>query len=275
MTTTEKIALSGVQETLLITLYAKARESLLPDSLLRDRFAAEIVSRLDYDFARLQVGRDDMIGLAIRADTLDAWTRDFIRRHPEATILHLGCGLDSRVFRIDPPAGIRWFDIDYPEIIALRRKLYPEREGTRPIGSSVTDPGWLEAVPADRPAMVIAEGLVMYLHEREVGDLFRALAAHLPEGEMAFDAFSRLGMSLAQHNRMIRATGATFHWSLDDPADLERLVPGLQFLAEQVTYDPARPAQFERFSLAARLAIRLMIAVPAFRRMGRLLRYRF
>jgi len=103
MMTAETVTLAKEKETLLITLYAKAEESRLPDSLLRDRFAAEAVRRIAYHFAKLKVRRDTMIGVAMRAKILDDWTSDFIARNPGATVLHLGCGLDSRVFRLDPP----------------------------------------------------------------------------------------------------------------------------------------------------------------------------
>ncbi|QCI68819.1 class I SAM-dependent methyltransferase [Phreatobacter stygius] len=273
--TAEKITLTGVKETLLITLYGKGEESRLTGSLLRDRFAAEVIGRIDYDFSKLQVGRDDMVGLATRAYRFDQCARAFIAAHPDAIVLHLGCGLDSRIFRLDPPATVRWFDVDYPEVIALRHRLYPAQAAGTMIGSSVTDPSWLDTIPADAPALIIAEGLLMYLSEAEVGDLLGALTTRLPGGELVFDGFNRLGIRLAQSNRMIKATGATLNWNIDEPRELEVLVPKLRFVAELMIYDPAEAAQFRRFSLPARLAIRVMHAVPGFRRIGRLLRYRF
>jgi O-methyltransferase involved in polyketide biosynthesis len=173
------------------------------------------------------------------------------------------------------PASVRWFDADYPEVIALRRRLYPEHAGYRMIGSSVTDTQWIDQVPADGPAMIIAEGLFMYLREDEIRKLFSTLTTRLPGGELAFDVNSRLGLRLVQSNRMVRATGAQLHWSMEDPRELEAIVPRLKLVAEQITYDPAQKAQFSGFSLPARLAIRIMYAITAFRRIGRLLRYKF
>lgn len=269
-----KVALTGEKETLLITLWAKAGESLLPDSLLKDRFAAEAASRIDYDFGRLKVDRDLMIGLAMRADVIDGWTRDFIARHPDALVLHLGCGLDSRVFRVGPPAGVDWFEIDYPEVIALRRKLYPHREGCHLLGSSVTGSGWLAGLPQDRPALVVAEGLLPYLPAEEVPLLFERLLRHLPGGEIAFDAYSTLGLYMLALQPAIRATGASFDWALDDPAELERQVPGLELLTELPAYDPdgRHSAQIARMSWPAQWAIRLFSLAPP---LARLLRYRF
>jgi O-methyltransferase involved in polyketide biosynthesis len=274
---TETVALTREKETLLITLWAKAGESLLPDSLLKDRFAAEAAARIDYDFARLKVDRDLMVGLAMRAHILDGWTRDFLADHDDALVLHLGCGLDSRVFRIDPPAGVDWCDVDYPEVIALRHKLYPPREDYRLIGSSVTEPGWLDAIPRDRPAMIVAEGLLPYLPEEEVPLLLERLVRHCPSGEIVFDAYSSIGLKLIALQPSIKATGAELRWALDDPAELERQVPGLELVTELTAYDPDGydSAQIARMSWPARFAMQFFSLLPPLARIGLLLRYRF
>ncbi|PRH84494.1 methyltransferase [Labrys okinawensis] len=274
----EKISLSQEKETLLITLYAKGEESRLPDSLLQDRFAASAVDRIDYDFSRLGINRDMMIGLAMRAHILDNWARAFLAFHPEAIVLHLGCGLDSRVFRIDPPATVRWFDVDYPEVIELRRRLYPERAGYQLIGSSVTDPAWLEAIaPEGRPALILAEGMFPYLPADQAIPLLDRLASHFHNGEIAFDAYNSLGLRMIRKQPSVRATGAQLNWSLGDPHDIERQVPRLKLMQELLAYDSQGydPAQIARMSRSARLAVWLFKAIPALGRVGRLLRYRF
>jgi O-methyltransferase involved in polyketide biosynthesis len=269
----EKVSLTGEKATLLITLFGKAEESRLPDSLLKDRLAADAVSRIDDDFSKLKVRLDDAIGLAIRAHALDGWAREFLAQHPGATVLHLGCGLDTRVFRIDPSPSVRWFDVDYPEVAALRRRLYPARDaGYTLIGASVTDASWLDAVPRDSPVMIIAEGLLPYLPEDEVPRLFARVVGHFPSGEVAFDGYSRLGVRMLRNNRMIKATGASLHWGIDDPQELVRQVPSLRLVEERAIYDPA---QMRRMSFPARVMIRLFLLVPALKRIGRLLRYRF
>lgn len=273
----EKVTLTGEKETLLITLYGKGEESLLPDSLLQDRFAAEAIARIDYDFARLKITRDMMIGLALRAHMLDGWTRGFISRYRQATVLHLGCGLDTRVFRIDPPPGIRWFDVDYPEVMALRRRLYPQREGYRLIGASVTEPGWLDQVPADRPAIIVAEGLFPYLHEEAGIALLDRLTGHLPGGELVFDGYNRLGLWMIRNQPSIRATGAEVHWAIEDAQELERRVPRLSLVTELMAYQSRGydPAQIARMSWGARMAILAFRAIPGLGKSGRLMRFRF
>ncbi|AHK43064.1 MULTISPECIES: class I SAM-dependent methyltransferase [Ensifer] len=266
------IGLSGAQETLLITLQAKAAESALPDSLLRDHFAADAMRRLGQAAQHLDVGHDMTIGIAMRAYLLDQWTRAFVTRHPDATVLHLGCGLDSRVFRVDPPDEVRWFDVDFPDVMTLRRTLYPDRANYTQIASSVTEAGWLAAIPDDAPAIVVAEGVLPYLAAEDVYDLLRRLLERLPAGEVVFDGYSHLGIQLLRFNPAIRATGAALRWGIDDPRMLERQVPGLSLLEEVSDYDPS---QIERMSAAARIAIQIFSVMPMLQRMGRLLRYRF
>ena len=268
----EKVSLTGARETLLMTLYGKALESRLPHSLLKDRFADEAVKKIDYDFSRLKVDANLGLGFAIRAKTLDASVEDFLARHPDAIVLHLGCGLDTRVFRLDPPEGVDWFDVDYPEVVELRRRLYPPRERYHLVGSSVTEPGWLADVPRNRPAIVVAEGLVPYLPADEGPQLFARLIGHLAGGEVIFDAYSNFGLKLMRLSPAIKATGAEVHWAIEDPCELERAAPKLRFIGEIPSYKPERGA---RLGWSGRLFVGLWRLIPAMRKVGRLLRYRF
>ena len=268
----EKVNLTGARETLLMTLYGKALESRQAHSLLKDRFAEEAVRAIDYDFSRLKVDANLGVGFAIRAKTLDVQVQDFLARNPDAIVLHLGCGLDTRIFRVDPPQGVDWFDVDYADVIELRRRLYPSRERYHLVASSVTEPDWLTEVPRDRPAMVVAEGLTPYLAADEGPKLIARLVAHLAGGELMFDAYGRFGLKLMRLNPAIKATGAEVHWAIEDPRDLERAVPKLRFVEDIPAYKPEHGA---RMSWSAKLFVRLWKLIPALRKVGRLLRYRF
>ncbi|MDF3931227.1 class I SAM-dependent methyltransferase [Pseudomonas citronellolis] len=266
------VQLGGVKQTLLITFYAKAMESRLPDSLLRDHFAYAALQRLDHDFSRFHFGRNSQVGIALRAWKLDRWAAEFLAAHPDACVLHLGCGLDSRVFRLDPPASVAWFDVDFPDVLALRRRVYPERAGCTLLEGDMGDPSWLAALPGGRPLLIVAEGLVPYLRESEVTGLLRALVARFPRGELIFDGYNHFGIRLLRLMLPLLARGAQAHWALDDPADLEALVPGLRLLDEHLVYTPE---ECRRMSWASRRFVDLMQRWPKLGRVGRLLRYRF
>jgi O-methyltransferase involved in polyketide biosynthesis len=271
----ERIQLTGEKETLLGTLYLRALDSRSADPILGDASSEAAVRRIDYDFGRLRVGPNHAIGIAVRARLLDDWTREFLAAHPAATVLHLGCGLDGRVYRVDPPDGVRWFDVDYPEVVELRRRLYPARAGYRMIGSSVTDPGWLDEVAHDGPVLVVAEGVLMYLAEPEVEPLLRRITTRFAGGQMAFDASSRRGLRIRRVSSVIRRTGATLGWGLDDPRALERSIPGLRLLTQLTAADLLDQSTLARFSRPVRLQLRLVNRLPPLRRLGWVLRYRF
>lgn len=267
---TEKVHLTKEKETLLGTLYARALESRSQNPILRDEMAENVVQRIDYDFEHLKV---DTLSIAMRAKQFDIWTTEFLADHPDATVLHLGCGLDSRVFRIDPPASVRWFDVDFPEVIELRRRLYPERAGYTTIGSSLADLQWLDKIPRDYPAWIVAEGVTMYLSADIMNPLLNRLTNHFPSGAIAFDAISSAATRMAGANRSVRATGATFGgFSVDDPQELKKVAPKLELVKESRT--PEMPG-YSKLPLATRALVRVFDFFPSLRKLSRLLLYRF
>jgi O-methyltransferase involved in polyketide biosynthesis len=208
---TEKVHFTQEKETLLITLYCKARESRSENPVLKDETAENLIDRIDYDFRALKVPSDDLVSVPFRAKLLDTWTAEFLAGGPNGTVLHLGCGLDSRVIRIDPPSNVSWYDVDYPDVIELRRRFYLARPGYSMIGFSVTDPRWLGEVAEAGRVMVVAEGLLMYLSEDEVRNLLVRLLDHFSRGQLAFDALTPLAVRLAKYHTSIRKTGASLH----------------------------------------------------------------
>jgi O-methyltransferase involved in polyketide biosynthesis len=269
----ERVHFTKAKETSLITLYCKALHSRSQDPVLRDRWAEDAVGLIDYDFGKLKVSGYNSLSIAVRARKFDLLTTQYLSDNPDATVLHLGCGLDSRVFRVDSPARVRWFDVDYPEVIDLRRHLYPERTGYRMIGASLADVGWLDEVPGDRPALIVAEGVTMYLTEEIVKPLLNRLTDRFPGGQMAFDAHSqRLVRWMAKLGARVKGTGASFGWGIDDPQDVKKLEPRLDLITEFRTPDLA---EYFKLPLAMRMLVRVMDLIPALRGMNRVLLYRF
>lgn len=272
MTLTAPADLTGEQKTLLITLYGKAQESLLPDSLLHDRFAAEAVEKLDFDFSSLRLTRDAMIALANRSQIFDNWTAEFLAQYPAATVVHLGCGLDCRLFRVRPPAESRWFAVDFPEVIALRRQVLGPVAGCTLVEGSLTEEHWLRQIPHDQPTLVVAEGVLPYLPADEVFRLLRRLKHHFPGGEIVLDSYTRWGVRLLNALPSMRAAGAALQWSLNHPQDLETQVSGLRLETRITRYDPRQVA---RLSWPLRPVLRLAETSGILDRLVGLARYRF
>jgi O-methyltransferase involved in polyketide biosynthesis len=271
---TEKVHFTKEKETMLVTLYGRALETKEYDPILRDPEAVEAVRRIDYDFEGLKVRRHDVMAIAARAKVLDDWVQEFLAQNPRTSVLHLGCGLDSRVYRANPSPDVLWFDVDYPEIIELRKRLFPERANYQMIGSSVTDPGWLEQVPADRPAVIVAEGLMYYLKEEEGQALVKRLVDRFPNGQILFDAISRAYLKLQKTNVGIKATGARIWWGINDPHELETWSPRIKLLTNWSVMDQDFPS-IKRMSGGMRATIHLFALIPALKNMGLMLRYTF
>jgi methyltransferase (TIGR00027 family) len=248
---------NSVEWTNLVTLYLRACESRMPQPILGDHAAAEAVDRIDYDFKRIHRSAQPWSNrylVALRARKLDDWSAAFLRRHPNAVVLHLGCGMDTRAFRLDLPATVDWFDVDQPGVIELRRKLYEDRDGYHMIGSSVTDAGWLEQIPSDRPVLVVAEGLVMYLTERQAWELFQRLTDRFGRGEMLFDTLSPIAPRLSA-----LFTKGIVKWGVRDAREIEEWNPRLRFLEQTSALSGYDKIQEK----PQRVLYRLVYATPA------------
>ncbi|NTU79282.1 MAG: class I SAM-dependent methyltransferase [Chloroflexales bacterium] len=270
-----RIRLTKEKETYLATLYGKALDAHVAHPILGDHFAADAVARIDYDFTELKLPNGGEITLPLRAWHFDQWTRAFLAAYPAATVLHLGCGLDTRVERIDPGPQVRWYDVDMPDVIALRAQLYPERAGYQRIGASVTDLTWLDAIPGDTPVLVVAEGLVQYLPAPEGTALFRRITEQFPRGQIAFDGYSGAMVRLVARLATVRGAKVELVWGIDDPQDLERQVPRLR-LVEDVAFLTMPELQRRMARDVSTWALsRVLGQLPFYRNLVRHLRYAF
>jgi O-methyltransferase involved in polyketide biosynthesis len=276
--TTDKIHFTKEKETMLMTLSGRAIQSQWKNPILRDPWAEEAMRHIDYDISQTYkgVGSWSMwkdIGCTIigtRAATFDLLTSRYLAEHPDATVLQVGCGMDSRAFRVNPPASVQWFDVDYPDVIALRRQLFPECDAYHLIGAPLEDLRWLDEVPRDRPGLLIAEGVLHYLGETEVKALLNAVVAHFPSGQMIFDICNSMIVKRAGSN--VGGTGATYKWGLDDPQDIRQLEPRLELIKE---YKTSELVAFDRFPLWLRGLFRAQEVNPTLRRMERTIVYRY
>jgi O-methyltransferase involved in polyketide biosynthesis len=272
VTVAGRIPLRGAQLTLLSTLEARAADSRARRPILGDRTAAAALARLDYDLGGLRLGAAQRYWLVVRAKHIDDWTAAFVRAHPTGTVVHLGCGLDDRLGRVGPPPSVRWYDLDYPEVIALRRELYPPSEHARLLAASVTDLAWLTRVAAVGPVLVVGEGLFMYLREPDVARVLRHSTRRFGAGELIFDVYNRFGVRAARRSRYFRRAGARIAWGVDDPHAVEALVPGVRLAAVQRITDSPYLA---RVPAGWRLVIRAGHYLPALREGLRILRFTF
>ena len=271
---TEKVSvdLSGAAQTMLATLYLKALDADFDRPVLGDRYAKEAVSRLDYDFREIGITARWAPLITVRTAQYDIWARQFLAVHQQCTVVHLGCGLDSRVFRLDPGPDVQWYDVDYPAVIALREKIFPTRPRYQFIATSATDQSWLDQIPADRPVLLLAEGISMYLTEDEGVALLRRVVDHFPSGELQVDFYNWLAIKSQKSHTLVRRTGSTLYWAVNSPQDILSRVPGVRLLIAVTFFDAST---FRRASATYQLSRRLVRVVPPARKMLQYHRYAF
>ena len=190
-----------VQETLVIPLYGRARMSEPYPTPSRDETAVRLMERVDYDFSRLAAGakstmqRFGFLEVAMRQSDLAWEVRDYLRTHPRAAVVNLGCGLDGTGCACDN-GTCRIYNIDFPDVIAVRNELLPAGEREENIACDLTDHAWMEKIDASGGAVFFAAGVFYYFLTPQVRALVQTMAAAFPGGKLVFDAACRSAVKL-------------------------------------------------------------------------------
>jgi O-methyltransferase involved in polyketide biosynthesis len=243
----EKIVqkLTGVSETLLMTLYARARESQRPDAMLRDDKAVAMVNQIECDFSRLRMQRHDEIAIIMRMKKFDDHVRSFLLRNPEAVIVHFGCGLDTRFERVAERNGhVEWFDLDIPNVMELRKKLIGSEGGRyHALTASIFENEWFEEVSQYKPLpfMFLGEGVLPYFEESQVKSLVLTLRDHFPGSELVCDAHTPFVIWADNLQLAYAKVNARLRWSLKRGRDVENWGEGIHLLDEWNYYDDDEP----------------------------------
>jgi O-methyltransferase involved in polyketide biosynthesis len=239
--------LSGVSETLLITLYVRAMETQRPDALIRDEKAAALVRRMSREFdkiRRMPMRETDKTSLMMRHREFDRCARDFLAQHPDAVVVHIGCGLDARFDRVDN-GRVEWYDLDFPNVIELHRKLLGG-EGKRHhfLACSAFDEAWMDALNAHRPRafLFLAEGFSMYCAEEQLKRLVLALRDRFPGAEFVFDAFSPLHIWISNLQLPAYQLDTRFRFGMWDGRKVEAWGDGIRLTGGLEPLRPARAA---------------------------------
>ncbi len=230
------VRLDPVSETLLWTLYHRAVEARRPDSVLDDPLAVELVEQIDFPFVE-RFG--DSAGLsqwqALRARRFDEVVRRFLSDRPDATVVALGEGLETQLWRVDDGRAC-WVTVDLPEVVALRRRLLPDHPRNSTVACSAVDPAWMDEVAEASATLVTAQGLLMYLHPEDVHQLVARCAGRFPDGALVFDAVPRWMAERSRRGKLRSGTGwqpPPWLWGLDrDEERRLRRLPGVAALEQ-------------------------------------------
>ena len=196
-----KIERNTVQETLIIPLYARKMCSELYLSLHRDETARRLVSAVDYDFSTLEqksrslMQRFGFLEVAMRQNGLAYEVRDYLKTHPTAAVVNLGCGLDSTGRTCDN-GSCRIYNLDFPDVIAVRNELLPAGEREENIPCDLNDSSWFENIDASGGAVFFAAGVFYYFLKEQVKELVEAMADAFPGGVLVCDAANAKAVKL-------------------------------------------------------------------------------
>ncbi len=263
MTVQSTFSLAHVQETLLLPLWGRAVESKKEKPLLIDPKAVEIINSIDYDFSTIEknIGPVSQLAWIGRSLMTDRIANEFLKEHPQATIVDIGCGLDTNFERIDNGI-LKWYDLDLPEVIELRRNFIQESGRRKFISASFLEPDWLEHLRAVDDILFIAAGVFYYFEEDQIRDFLKRIAGLFPNSECLFDYASPYGVKVA-NKKVIRGggfgQGSFLKWGIENISSIESWDSRIKVLGEYSLYEDFRDRIPFRVRLVTYLADYLSI----------------
>ncbi len=217
--------LQSVQATMLIPLWGRATASEKNPEILYDKEAIELIAGCDFDFSEIAktFGEYGGISYIVRARKVDDTVRAFIEKHPRATIVNIGAGLDTTFSRIDN-GTINWYNLDLPDAIAFRKTLIGDSPRNLSIAKSFFDVSWFDEVIFNEEdgILFVSAGVFYYFQESQLKRIFQAMVLRFPGGELYFDAESKSAIKIS--NRTVEKTGnkgAKMYFYVNQPKVLE------------------------------------------------------
>lgn len=209
--------MKNVSKTLYIPLYGKALVSQ-KGLFLQDKTAEAIWAQEGFPLGGKARSKWLAYFMGMRSAVFDRWVQAKLQETPGAPVLHIGCGLDSRILR----TGVRslWYDVDFPDVIEERKRFFEETETYRMLAGDAREEAWLKVIPPAETAVVVMEGLSMYLQPDELTALLQRLARHFGHVHLLLDCYTSFAAKASKYKNPINEVGVTRVYGLDDPLAL-------------------------------------------------------
>lgn len=230
------LKLGDVQTTALIPLAIKASETMRPKARIKDEKAVEIIRALNVDPAPYDKFMSHE-GVVARTIMLDRQLKGIIKKAPDTVVVNLGAGFDNRFSRVDN-GKIHWFDLDLPDAIAVRKKVFPDQERVTMFAASALESDWcaeVQKVLAGRKAkpVFLAEGLFMYFTLDQIKTLLLVLRDNFPEGgTLIAEQNNKLMQKNEKYHDTVKTTNAHFVSGTDSAQEIADLVEGIRLVEE-------------------------------------------
>jgi len=226
------VKLDGVAETMLITVYFRAIASKMKNPVIMDTKAIELIDKIDYDFSKYSGNKMTRMGITVRTIYFDREVKKFISETPHCNCINIGCGLDTRFFRIDN-GKLEWYDLDLPSVIEVREKLIAKENRVTTIKGSALEDDWTNKITQKNlPTLIIIEGLLMYFDEQEVKKLFDIISQTFPHCTILLETTTPIAVKNSSKHPAVNKTSAIFKWGVKSGKEIELLCPAVEFKDE-------------------------------------------
>ena len=207
--------MNNVNKTLYIPLYGKAYVSK-KGILLSDPKAEEIWAAEGFKLGGKSKSKWLAYYMGIRSAVFDEWLSQKMNASKNVTVLHIGCGMDARVLRVGTK-GHKWYDVDFSDVIDERGHYYTETEDYKMLAGDARGKDWLSSIPQNGHAVVVLEGVSMYLSHEEMQTLINNLCAHFSEVSLLVDCYTTLAAKMSKYKNPIKEVGVPQVYGIDEP----------------------------------------------------------
>lgn len=229
----------NVSETLLIPLYMRAKESKEENPIITDKTSEAILSMVDYNFSKFYTDVRCQLCISFRTKYFDDAVRNFVAKYDDAVVVLIACGLDPRVERISIKKSYQAYELDFPDVINLRRQFLPESSNNRYLTGNITTEGWIKTIKEEHPNghfLFILEGVAMYLTEEEVKRVFKNIDDNFEHAEIYMERMNKYLSKRTHLHDSVKNTQATFRWGCDNPKEIERWSDSFKLKSEYYYY---------------------------------------
>ncbi|MDO5695235.1 MAG: class I SAM-dependent methyltransferase [Eubacteriales bacterium] len=220
--------LSEVEQTMLLTLTARAEESAKPNGIIKDTVSEALYAEYKPHLS-MTMDKRAKYGTMIRNVVFDELTKAFIEKNPDGVCIYIGAGLDPRAQRLDN-GKIRWYAVDLPSVINMRNDMMPFERETN-IACSIFDSAWIDAVETDgKSVLIIMEGLLQFFTPEEVREALQLIADAYPGAKVILDMLSIHVLNNPKMMERISRGLFTFRWGVADAAEVSDMDERYQLL---------------------------------------------
>ena len=229
----EKVNVTGVPETMVQTLYARAKETKKQNAKIKDEIAVELVEKLDYDFSIADKDNAMNSGVIARTIILDRMVEQYLKKHENTVVVNIACGLDTRCYRMKGKY-LRWYNVDLPETMKIRSQFLTETDPVYQIAKSAMDDSYIDDIDYHgKNILVIIEGLTMYLYEKDIRKMFSIIDKSFQKVTVMVETMSPFVVNHVKE-KSIEGSNAKFTWGVKTEQNCKELCRDFLFNRKSV-----------------------------------------